>query len=165
ESLTYARNPVKEILRKVKSICHSSILTGLQGTLKGKWRYLILAKSPIHNHVLIPNYQYFKIQDFCYSDGYECFQAINIGRYEHQLSASILPLLLLCDYDITLPSHTVKTDMVIHTAKTEMMKLVVEIECVSMNADEFDKETGSSDGLQPTSGSELRSCIKQTSFA
>nr|GEY08031.1 integrase, catalytic region, zinc finger, CCHC-type, peptidase aspartic, catalytic [Tanacetum cinerariifolium] len=29
------------------------------------------------------------------------------------------------------------------------MKLVVEIECVGMNADEFDKETGSSDGLQP----------------
>nr|GFB87042.1 hypothetical protein [Tanacetum cinerariifolium] len=41
------------------------------------------------------------------------------------------------------------TDMVIHTAKTEMMKLMVEIECVGMNADEFDKETGSSDGLQP----------------
>nr|GEZ15521.1 hypothetical protein [Tanacetum cinerariifolium] len=37
----------------------------------------------------------------------------------------------------------------IHTAKTEMMKLMFEIECVGMNADEFDKETGSSDGLQP----------------
>nr|GEV00235.1 ribonuclease H-like domain, reverse transcriptase, RNA-dependent DNA polymerase [Tanacetum cinerariifolium] len=45
--------------------------------------------------------------------------------------------------------HTVKTDMVIHTAKTEMMKFVVEIECVGRDADEFDKETGSSDGLQP----------------
>nr|GEW15838.1 hypothetical protein [Tanacetum cinerariifolium] len=45
--------------------------------------------------------------------------------------------------------HIVKTDMVIHTAKTEMMRLVVEIEYVDMNADEFDKETGSSDGLQP----------------
>nr|GEY50269.1 putative reverse transcriptase domain, ribonuclease H-like domain, aspartic peptidase domain protein [Tanacetum cinerariifolium] len=45
--------------------------------------------------------------------------------------------------------HTVKTDMVIHTAKTEMMKLVVEIKCVGMNADEFDKKTESSDGLQP----------------
>nr|GFB44092.1 hypothetical protein [Tanacetum cinerariifolium] len=31
----------------------------------------------------------------------------------------------------------------------EMMKLAVEIECVGMNADEFYKETGSSDGLQP----------------
>nr|GEW42275.1 uncharacterized mitochondrial protein AtMg00810-like [Tanacetum cinerariifolium] len=30
-----------------------------------------------------------------------------------------------------------------------MMRLVVEIEYVDMNADEFDKETGSSDGLQP----------------
>nr|GEY99978.1 hypothetical protein [Tanacetum cinerariifolium] len=27
-----------------------SILTDLQGTLKGKWRYLIPAKPPIHNH-------------------------------------------------------------------------------------------------------------------
>nr|GEX30010.1 hypothetical protein [Tanacetum cinerariifolium] len=41
-----------------------------------------------------------------------------------------------------------KTDMVIHTSKTEMMKLVVEIKCVGRDADEFDKETGSSDGLQ-----------------
>nr|GEW91863.1 hypothetical protein [Tanacetum cinerariifolium] len=42
-----------------------------------------------------------------------------------------------------------KTDMMIHTTKTEMMKLVVEIKCVGMNADEFDKETRSSDRLQP----------------
>nr|GEX67607.1 hypothetical protein [Tanacetum cinerariifolium] len=51
----------------------------VSGTLKGKWRYLIPAKPPIHNHVLIPNYQDFKIQDFRYSDGFECFQAIKIG--------------------------------------------------------------------------------------
>nr|GEX55646.1 retrovirus-related Pol polyprotein from transposon TNT 1-94 [Tanacetum cinerariifolium] len=38
------------------------------------------AIPPIHNHVLIPNYQDFKIQDFRYSDGFECYQAINIGR-------------------------------------------------------------------------------------
>nr|GEX59141.1 hypothetical protein [Tanacetum cinerariifolium] len=44
--------------------------------------------------------------------------------------------------------HTAKTDMVIHTAKIEMMKLVVEIEYVGVNVDEFDKETGSSNGLQ-----------------
>nr|GFA50297.1 hypothetical protein [Tanacetum cinerariifolium] len=43
----------------------------------------------------------------------------------------------------------VETDMVIHTAKTYMMKLVVEIECFGMSADEFDKKTRSSDGLQP----------------
>nr|GEZ32735.1 hypothetical protein [Tanacetum cinerariifolium] len=45
--------------------------------------------------------------------------------------------------------HTAKTNMVIHTTKIEMMKLVVEIECVGMNVDEFDKETGLSDRLQP----------------
>nr|GEZ23864.1 hypothetical protein [Tanacetum cinerariifolium] len=76
ESLTYARNPVKEILLKVESILS-------QGTLKGKWRYLIPTIPPIHNHVLIPNYQDFKIQDFRYSDGFRCFQAIKKGRYEH----------------------------------------------------------------------------------
>nr|GFB13677.1 hypothetical protein [Tanacetum cinerariifolium] len=42
-----------------------------------------------------------------------------------------------------------ETDMVIHTVKTKKIKLVVEIECVGMNADEFDKETKLSDGLQP----------------
>nr|GEX36418.1 hypothetical protein [Tanacetum cinerariifolium] len=43
----------------------------------------------------------------------------------------------------------VETDMVIHTAKTKMMTLVVEIKCVGRDADEFDKDTRSSDGLQP----------------
>nr|GEW46255.1 hypothetical protein [Tanacetum cinerariifolium] len=33
-----------------------------------------------------------------------------------------------------------------------MMKLMVEIKCVGMNADAFDKETRSSDGLQPEQG-------------
>nr|GEX81749.1 retrovirus-related Pol polyprotein from transposon 17.6 [Tanacetum cinerariifolium] len=33
--------------------------------------------------------------------------------------------------------------------ETDMMKLVVEIKCVGMSADTFDKVTGSSDGLQP----------------
>nr|GEX42955.1 retrovirus-related Pol polyprotein from transposon TNT 1-94 [Tanacetum cinerariifolium] len=64
---------------KLNLFDHRSILTDLQGTLKEKWRYLIPAKPPIHNHVLIPNYQDFKIQDFRYSDGLECFQAIKIG--------------------------------------------------------------------------------------
>nr|GFC71546.1 hypothetical protein [Tanacetum cinerariifolium] len=41
------------------------------------------------------------------------------------------------------------TDMMIHTVKTKMMKLVVEIKCVGMNVDAFDKETGSSNALQP----------------
>nr|GFD17010.1 hypothetical protein [Tanacetum cinerariifolium] len=45
--------------------------------------------------------------------------------------------------------HTVKTDMVIHTEKTGMMRLVVEIEYVGKIADVFDKAIGSFDGLQP----------------
>ncbi|GJU79533.1 hypothetical protein Tco_1281898 [Tanacetum coccineum] len=43
----------------------------------------------------------------------------------------------------------VETDKVIHTVKTDIVKLVVDIESFGMNFDEFDKETGSSDGLQP----------------
>nr|GEZ27997.1 hypothetical protein [Tanacetum cinerariifolium] len=61
----------------------------LGGTLKGKWRYLIPAILPIHYYVLIPNYQDFKIQDFRYSDGFECFQAIKIGMYEHESPMSL----------------------------------------------------------------------------
>nr|GEU51112.1 hypothetical protein [Tanacetum cinerariifolium] len=44
--------------------------------------------------------------------------------------------------------HTVKTDMVIHTEKTKMMRLVAEIKCVGKIVDAFDKTTGSSNGLQ-----------------
>ncbi|GJR18008.1 retrovirus-related pol polyprotein from transposon TNT 1-94 [Tanacetum coccineum] len=43
----------------------------------------------------------------------------------------------------------VETDKVNYTVETNMMKLVVEIECFGMSFDEFDKETRSSDGLQP----------------
>ncbi|GKC31345.1 hypothetical protein Tco_1038639 [Tanacetum coccineum] len=43
----------------------------------------------------------------------------------------------------------VETDKVIHTVETGILKLVVEIKSFDMNSDEFDKETGSSDGLQP----------------
>ncbi|GJT33346.1 putative reverse transcriptase domain-containing protein [Tanacetum coccineum] len=43
----------------------------------------------------------------------------------------------------------VKTNEVIHTVETDMVKLVVEIKCFGMSFDEFDKETGSVDGLQP----------------
>nr|GEZ71823.1 hypothetical protein [Tanacetum cinerariifolium] len=45
--------------------------------------------------------------------------------------------------------HTVKTGMVTHTEKTEMMRLVVKIESVGKIVDSFDKTTESSDGLQP----------------
>ncbi|GJW51361.1 hypothetical protein Tco_0092712 [Tanacetum coccineum] len=43
----------------------------------------------------------------------------------------------------------VETDKVIHTVETDIVKLVVEIKSFGMSSDEFDKETGSSDGLQP----------------
>ncbi|GJR20193.1 hypothetical protein Tco_0968720 [Tanacetum coccineum] len=43
----------------------------------------------------------------------------------------------------------VETDKVIHTVETDIVKLMVEIEIVGMIPDEFDKEIGSSDGLQP----------------
>nr|GEW17705.1 hypothetical protein [Tanacetum cinerariifolium] len=45
--------------------------------------------------------------------------------------------------------HNVKTDMIIHTEKTEMMRLVVEIEYVGKITYAFDKTTGSFDDLQP----------------
>ncbi|GJT12068.1 hypothetical protein Tco_0859110 [Tanacetum coccineum] len=41
-----------------------------------------------------------------------------------------------------------ETDKVIHTMKSDIVKLVVEIESFDMSSDEFDKEIGSSDGLQ-----------------
>nr|GEZ69171.1 probable inactive histone-lysine N-methyltransferase SUVR2 [Tanacetum cinerariifolium] len=59
---------------------HRSILMDLQETLKRRWRYLIPAESQSHNHMLIPDYQDIKFQDFHYSDGFECYQIIKIGR-------------------------------------------------------------------------------------
>ncbi|GJR38781.1 hypothetical protein Tco_1028105 [Tanacetum coccineum] len=43
----------------------------------------------------------------------------------------------------------VKTDKVIHIVETDIVKLVVEFESFGMSSGKFDKETGSSDGLQP----------------
>ncbi|GJY58210.1 hypothetical protein Tco_0458102 [Tanacetum coccineum] len=43
----------------------------------------------------------------------------------------------------------VETDNVIHIVETDIVKLVVEVENFGMSSDEFDKEIGSSDGLQP----------------
>nr|GEV30242.1 hypothetical protein [Tanacetum cinerariifolium] len=43
----------------------------------------------------------------------------------------------------------VKTNKVNHIVETDIVKLVVKIESFGMSSDEFDKETGSSDGLQP----------------
>ncbi|GJV34539.1 hypothetical protein Tco_1394939 [Tanacetum coccineum] len=46
-------------------------------------------------------------------------------------------------------AESIKTDKVIHTMENDIVKLVVEIKSFGMSSDEFDKETGSSDGLQP----------------
>nr|GEY05281.1 hypothetical protein [Tanacetum cinerariifolium] len=43
----------------------------------------------------------------------------------------------------------VETDKVNHIVEKDTMKLVVEIESFGMSSDEFNKETGLSDGLQP----------------
>ncbi|GKD20639.1 hypothetical protein Tco_1222342 [Tanacetum coccineum] len=59
----------------------------------------------------------------------------------------------------------VETDKVIHTVETDMVKLVVEIECFGKSFDVFDKETESSNGLLPKQADLLRSCIKRTLFA
>nr|GEU76148.1 60S ribosomal protein L22-2-like [Tanacetum cinerariifolium] len=50
---------------------------------------------------------------------------------------------------IVLVMHIVKNDMVIHTEKTGMMRLVIEIDYDSKIDDVFDKVTWSFDGLQP----------------
>ncbi|GJU81479.1 hypothetical protein Tco_1283844 [Tanacetum coccineum] len=44
----------------------------------------------------------------------------------------------------------IETDKVIHTVETDIVKLVVEIESFGMSSYEFDKETGSSDGIEIT---------------
>ncbi|GJY75630.1 hypothetical protein Tco_0480746, partial [Tanacetum coccineum] len=43
----------------------------------------------------------------------------------------------------------VEIDKVNHAMETDIVKLVVEIKSYGISSDEFDKETGSSDGLQP----------------
>nr|GEU99526.1 retrovirus-related Pol polyprotein from transposon TNT 1-94 [Tanacetum cinerariifolium] len=52
----------------------------------------------------------------------------------------------------------VKTDKVIHTEETDIVKLVVEVVSFGMGFDDFDKETGSSDGLQPKFSVEYGAC-------
>nr|GEW91021.1 hypothetical protein [Tanacetum cinerariifolium] len=43
----------------------------------------------------------------------------------------------------------VETDKVNHIVKTDIVKLLVEFKSFGKSSDELDKETGSSDGLQP----------------
>nr|GEV52908.1 hypothetical protein [Tanacetum cinerariifolium] len=79
EAYTAYSNP-RGFIYQNKDKKNRSILTDLQETLKRKWRYLILADSQIHNHMLIPDYQDIIFQDFCYFDEFECYQVIKIGR-------------------------------------------------------------------------------------
>nr|GEZ02711.1 hypothetical protein [Tanacetum cinerariifolium] len=72
-----------------------AILTDLQETLKRRWRYLIPAESHIHNHMLIPDYQDNKYQDFRYSD-----ELSNLGSHFrvlilHSFSCVIMRLQIL----------------------------------------------------------------------
>ncbi|GJV06465.1 hypothetical protein Tco_1344121 [Tanacetum coccineum] len=46
-------------------------------------------------------------------------------------------------------TRTIRPDLVGGYVETDMVKLVVEIECFGMSFDDFDKETRLSDGLQP----------------
>ncbi|GKF57195.1 hypothetical protein Tco_0170732, partial [Tanacetum coccineum] len=43
----------------------------------------------------------------------------------------------------------IETDKVNHIVETDIVKLVIEIKSFGISSDEFDKETGSSDGFQP----------------
>nr|GEW29672.1 zinc finger, CCHC-type [Tanacetum cinerariifolium] len=60
--------------------------------------------------------------------------------------------------------HSVKNDMVIHTEKTGMMRLVVEIKYVGKIIDVFDKATWSFDDLQPEQAQKLYANGKKYHF-
>nr|GEW39647.1 hypothetical protein [Tanacetum cinerariifolium] len=66
--LSALRRSDNENTLSLKNLILRSILIDLQETLKRRWRYLVLAESHIHNHMLIPDYQENKYQDFRYSD-------------------------------------------------------------------------------------------------
>ncbi|GJZ50332.1 hypothetical protein Tco_0604522 [Tanacetum coccineum] len=68
---------------------------------------------------------------------------LNTGTVRHKSSGGNLEVLMIECLSI------VETNKVIHIVEIDIVKLVVEIESFGMSADEFDKETGSSDGLQP----------------
>nr|GEU69982.1 hypothetical protein [Tanacetum cinerariifolium] len=64
-----------------------------------------------------------------------------LGQHEFHANKTIVlyfPKLFPLGPDV----HGLETDLVIHTEKTEMMRVVVEMECVGKIADLFDKATG-----------------------
>nr|GEZ89885.1 hypothetical protein [Tanacetum cinerariifolium] len=70
----------------------------------------------------------------------------------HALNEPHLQKVVMVDY-----LSIVETDKVIHTAKTDMVKHVVETKCFDMSVNEFDKKTGSSDRLKPKQADQ--SCV------
>ncbi|GKE89837.1 hypothetical protein Tco_1567312 [Tanacetum coccineum] len=68
---------------------------------------------------------------------------LNIGTVRPESSWENLEVLMIDWLSI------VETDKVIHTIETDIVKLVVEIKSLGMSSDEFDRETRSSDRLQP----------------
>nr|GEW00592.1 putative ribonuclease H-like domain-containing protein [Tanacetum cinerariifolium] len=96
-----------------------SILTDLQETLKRRWRYLIPAESQIHNHMLKPDYQDIKFQDFHYSDRFECYQVIKIGRVESAYSLIYKQSFYHCYFGF-IQEDTTKEEFVIQKEEMEL---------------------------------------------
>ncbi|GJR42047.1 hypothetical protein Tco_1310150 [Tanacetum coccineum] len=72
------------------------------------------------------------------------------------VTATILSLGLLMLGQVVVVDELWEHIPVIHTIEIDMVTLVVEIESSEMSSDELDKETGSSNGLQPkAAGSEI----------
>nr|GEV45290.1 uncharacterized mitochondrial protein AtMg00810-like [Tanacetum cinerariifolium] len=97
-----------------------SILTDLQEKLKRRWRYLITAESQIHNHMLIPDYQDIKFQDFRYSDGFECYQVIKIGRL-HILQTVNMAIGETSNIGDSMPSQPTPLESTSHYAPNEAL--------------------------------------------
>nr|GEV99891.1 hypothetical protein [Tanacetum cinerariifolium] len=79
----------------------------------------------------------------------------NIGLLETRVIATNLSVELLMLGQVLMINWLgiVETDKVNHIVETDIVKLVVEIESFGMSFDDFDKETRSSDGLQPKQNS------------
>nr|GEY79143.1 hypothetical protein [Tanacetum cinerariifolium] len=110
-----------------------SLTVLLQETLKRRWRYLVPAESHIHNHMLIPEYQDNKYQDFRYSDelsNLERYEHVSPMSLEHKLISSLFSSFpLLCDCEITNPSKdnpTPYSDFMTKSSSTSLNFLLEE---------------------------------------
>ncbi|GJT23275.1 hypothetical protein Tco_0893212 [Tanacetum coccineum] len=122
------------------------LLTLLYSSLNGFTHSTVQRRHRMHsliNHILFTYYH-----DSVTSrehlnhneDKFAMRATLAVCNYNRPYVSQIAPLALGC---------IVETDKVNHVVETYMVKLVVEIESFGMSADELDKETGSSDGLQP----------------